>query len=349
MTTRHRRSAGWIAAVFLLVGMAGQAQADDVAGSSDHPMVGRFQGSEILFYKAAADDQAALLQAPHDYMALLARNAVADRSGPEWLQLEGKITKIRYRISSGHSSFEVMKSYAAALTGKGFKPLFACADAACFTGKLTDDYLLGQQLDPDNGVTTRYSSHARYLLAELDQSGGGGPGSEASGGPVYASILVGEDGDITTAFVEVVETAGTTIGDAGAGDAGKIAVLDSTQMAQRLNSGQGVNIYGLLFDFDSAVLKPESKPTLDQIAKLLSEQPQLRLNVVGHTDNQGSADYNLDLSRRRAAAVVEALTATYGVAGERLSPLGEGFNQPIASNDTDEGRAKNRRVELVAQ
>jgi outer membrane protein OmpA-like peptidoglycan-associated protein len=120
-------------------------------------------------------------------------------------------------------------------------------------------------------------------------------------------------------------------------------------MAQTLSTGQGVNIYGLLFDTDSAALKPESKPTLDQIAKLLADQPQLKLNVIGHTDNQGTAAYNLDLSRRRAQAVVAALTGGYGITPDRLAPSGQGFNQPVASNDTEDGRAKNRRVELIAQ
>ena len=77
--------------------------------------------------------------------------------------------------------------------------------------------------------------------------------------------------------------------------------------------------------------------------------PELKVKIVGHTDNKGTADYNLDLSSRRAANVVAALTGSYGVAADRLSSEGAGLTQPIASNDTEEGRAKNRRVELVPQ
>jgi outer membrane protein OmpA-like peptidoglycan-associated protein len=69
--------------------------------------------------------------------------------------------------------------------------------------------------------------------------------------------------------------------------------------------------------------------------------------VVGHTDNQGKPDYNLDLSRRRAAAVVRELTLKYGIAADRLSSFGCGFYSPVASNETEDGKAKNRRVELV--
>jgi OmpA family len=104
-----------------------------------------------------------------------------------------------------------------------------------------------------------------------------------------------------------------------------------------------------LFDFDKDVIKPESKPTLDEIAALLNGKPDLKVKIVGHTDNQGMADYNLNLSKRRAASVVAALTGPYGIAADLLTSEGMGASQPVDTNDTDAGRAKNRRVELVAQ
>nr|WP_244635964.1 OmpA family protein [Chthonobacter albigriseus] len=108
-----------------------------------------------------------------------------------------------------------------------------------------------------------------------------------------------------------------------------------------------ISLYGILFDFDKATLKDESKPTLDEIAKLLTEDPDLELLVVGHTDSEGSFDYNLDLSNRRAAAVAAALVETYGIPQARLSSFGCSFAAPVASNADEAGRAKNRRVELV--
>jgi outer membrane protein OmpA-like peptidoglycan-associated protein len=86
---------------------------------------------------------------------------------------------------------------------------------------------------------------------------------------------------------------------------------------------------------------------LTEIAKLLEQDPKLKLYVVGHTDNQGTLDMNMDLSRQRADAVVKVLTTKYSVAAARLHTLGDGPSAPVASNDTEEGRAKNRRVELV--
>jgi outer membrane protein OmpA-like peptidoglycan-associated protein len=124
---------------------------------------------------------------------------------------------------------------------------------------------------------------------------------------------------------------------------------NAESMARDLLTTGRTAIYGIYFDFDRADIKPESEPTLSEIARLLREQPDLRLHVVGHTDNIGQLDYNMDLSRRRAVAVVEALASTHAVAGERLRAAGVGPLAPAAPNTTEEGRARNRRVELVAQ
>jgi OOP family OmpA-OmpF porin len=109
-----------------------------------------------------------------------------------------------------------------------------------------------------------------------------------------------------------------------------------------------VEVPGIYFDFNKADLKPESKPALGELTKLLKANPSLRVWVVGHTDNVGSVEFNLTLSKARAAAVVTALSAA-GIAPARLAPFGNGPYAPVATNTTDDGRAKNRRVELVAQ
>jgi OmpA-OmpF porin, OOP family len=109
-----------------------------------------------------------------------------------------------------------------------------------------------------------------------------------------------------------------------------------------------VEVPGIFFDFNKSDLKPESKPALDELVKLLQANPSLRVWVVGHTDNVGSADTNMTLSKARSAAVIAALTAA-GIAPARLAPFGNGPYAPVATNATEEGRAKNRRVELVAQ
>ena len=105
-------------------------------------------------------------------------------------------------------------------------------------------------------------------------------------------------------------------------------------------------IYGITFDHDSAVIRAESEATLDEMAKLLKGSQALSVFIVGHTDNTGTFDYNLNLSRRRAAAVVEALV-TRGIPRSRLGSHGVGPLAPVETNETDEGRGRNRRVEMV--
>ncbi|MEM6328077.1 MAG: OmpA family protein [Bacteroidota bacterium] len=104
---------------------------------------------------------------------------------------------------------------------------------------------------------------------------------------------------------------------------------------------------GVFFDTASATLKSESFSVIQEIASMMEEHPELRLRVEGHTDNEGDPAANLTLSQRRAAAVTTMLTGL-GVAADRLESAGMGQTQPIASNDTAEGRAQNRRVELVS-
>jgi outer membrane protein OmpA-like peptidoglycan-associated protein len=127
------------------------------------------------------------------------------------------------------------------------------------------------------------------------------------------------------------------VGDAGAQD-----------LAKQLDQDCHVALYGINFDFNKATLRPDSDPTLEKVLTLLQARPDLKLEVQGHTDNVGSDDYNLKLSDARAASVVTWLVSK-GIAADRLTAHGYGMRQPIADNGSDEGRAKNRRVELKKQ
>jgi outer membrane protein OmpA-like peptidoglycan-associated protein len=137
-------------------------------------------------------------------------------------------------------------------------------------------------------------------------------------------------------------------------------ILIETQLTQdvvanaaALSSGLAATghtvVKGILFDTGKADVKPESAPALGEVAKMLRENAAFKVYVVGHTDNVGGLAANLDLSRRRAAAVVQVLTAQYGVPADRFSAFGAGPYSPLASNDSEDGRALNRRVELVKQ
>lgn len=126
-------------------------------------------------------------------------------------------------------------------------------------------------------------------------------------------------------------------------------VADATSMSNSINQTGKVAVYGIYFDTGKSVLKPESQPALIEIGRLMKADPSLKLYVVGHTDNVGAYDSNMKLSMDRATAVVNALVTQQSVAAAKLKACGDGPTAPVASNDTEEGKAKNRRVELVKQ
>ncbi|HEV7463729.1 MAG TPA: OmpA family protein [Methyloceanibacter sp.] len=304
-----------------------------MAGSSDHPLVGRYEGSEIVAYKVTEFDEVTIIEAPFDYTKI--------PGGEGFKTLEGKSFLIYYTLPQGRSTLEVMRNYEEALKAKGFSIVFTCATdkGTCFTsGQDEGATYLGEAVGDPNSIPKMVDDYVqnwfgkgRYLLGKLDRPEGA----------VYVALYLGEADRGNVAVVRVIETKEM--------ETGKIQFVKASEMEQAIADTGKIALYGIQFDFDKDVVKPESKPTLDEIAKLLQAKPELKLKIVGHTDNKGTPEYNLDLSSRRAANVVAALTASYGIAADRLTSEGAGLTQPIASNDTEQGRAKNRRVELVAQ
>lgn len=129
----------------------------------------------------------------------------------------------------------------------------------------------------------------------------------------------------------------------------KIDFPMAARVEQELSEQRSVDVYGIYFSFGSAAIRTESEPTLTAIAEALRRQPDWRLRIDGHTDGIGSEERNLELSRQRSAAVREALISRFGITSDRLSAAGRGESSPKSSNETPEGRAQNRRVELTRQ
>lgn len=228
--------------------------------------------------------------------------------------VEGKFTNFGYGKPPGRSTLEVFRNYEGALKAAGFQALFSCRGEAC--GPQTGLQPLGFVPYDDGG----------YIAAKL-------PRAE---GDVYVAMNVMPN---ETRFV-VIETKPMETG---------LVKISADALNKDIGSVGHVAVYDILFDTGSADIKPESAGALTEIARLLTQSPKLSLHVVGHTDNVGALTANLDLSRRRAQSVVTALTTTHKVAATRLRADGVGPLAPVASNDTDAGRAKNRRVELVKQ
>jgi outer membrane protein OmpA-like peptidoglycan-associated protein len=128
----------------------------------------------------------------------------------------------------------------------------------------------------------------------------------------------------------------------------RMETVKASAVSDSLGREGRIALYAIQFDTAKADIKPESQPQLAELVSFLQGNPSVKALIVGHTDNQGALDYNIDLSKRRAQAVVAALSSA-GVAPARLVAQGVGMAAPLATNDSDEGRAKNRRVELVKQ
>lgn len=129
----------------------------------------------------------------------------------------------------------------------------------------------------------------------------------------------------------------------------QVVAADASKLSGEIKEKGRVAVYGIYFDTDKAEIKSESEAALKEIAKMIKANPKKKYYLVGHTDNAGAFDHNLKLSKDRADAVVKELVGKYSVPASSLTAFGAGPTSPIDSNITEEGRAKNRRVELVEQ
>jgi outer membrane protein OmpA-like peptidoglycan-associated protein len=311
--------------ILLMVLFATGARAGDVAGSADHQLVPRYEGSEIVHYDSQEFTDYPLLVAKATKYGGVEKNADAT------LPLVGRVTRISYRAPADRSVLEVFRNYENALKAAGFEPVFTCAKEACggrnFNNALAEGALYS--------LFGEYQAEQRYLAARLTRPEG----------DVYAAVYAvmnkaggGPNMNRTMVQLDVVELQPMEE---------KMVVLDAGALQSEIATEGRVAVYGILFDFDKADIRPDSRPQLDEIAAFLTDNPQLKVLIVGHTDAKGALDYNRDLSLQRAKAVVAALTSDYGIAADRLTAVGVGMAAPVATNRTEEGRAKNRRVELV--
>lgn len=313
----HARITPFLAVLTVLaLSISGAATAKDIKGSKDHPLVSRYEGAAITRYKQDKFDEYTLVTGKFN-----------GREMGDHQKLEGKITSIVYEIDKSRTTLEVYKNYEAALTGAGFEILYSCSDKEC--GGYDFSYGI------HGGILGGSPDRQRYLAAKLS----------SPEGTAYVSLYIKKAYEIGGPMKDTVY-ASLQVVEAAAMETDKVKV-DADAIGKGLDSEGHIAIYGIYFDSGSDKLKPESDEALGEIAKLMKARPDLGLLVVGHTDNQGKLDYNMDLSNRRAAAVAKALTEKHGVEAARLTPAGVGFLAPVASNRGDAGRALNRRVELV--
>lgn len=305
------------------------AVAADLPGSKDPAFLKRYEGSEIV-YSATR---------PYDRYKV----AVLDKTSSsnwKWSDIEGQISRLAYREPPGHTVLELMRNYEQALKDAGFTlsteldkgtgdvnfAWYFWLQNNAFTGQpvygfLKADGYLAAKATKDNQDITVAIFFAQYSGKRTVEQF-----KPSDFEPEQIAVVV----DVVTA--KAVEI--------------KMVEVKAADMADALATKGSIDLYGIYFDVDKAEIKAESSKTLDEVASLLKIDRSLKLEISGHTDNTGDKTHNMQLSEARAKAVVDVLVKKYNIDPARLQAKGYGDTQPIADNNTTEGKAKNRRVEL---
>lgn len=311
------------------------AQAEDAKDCKDSAGIKRFEGSKIVLCDNRKFEEYSFATGRLIDSEDFTRKYFATK-----LDVEGRAEKNLYVVPKGPSEAEVFRNYEDLLAALGFKPMFKAKGDEAGSGLESH---LAKSFKDIGSLMSFHEENQRFGTFMKDEGGA----------QTYVTIFVrtGEPGSHPEEpIIEVSE--GEVLVRVDAIYAGKMkdqmVLVSASDMEKAIEQSGRINLYGILFDFNKSAIKPESRSALDEIGKFLKENPERKLRVIGHTDGVGGADSNLKLSQARATAVVKDLVAKYGVAAGRLKAEGAGMTAPIASNDTEEGRAKNRRVELVA-
>jgi OmpA-OmpF porin, OOP family len=344
----------------LAVGAHSAALADasiptkDIAGAKDDPSIKRYEGSFIVSYQREAFTDFKVPLSPLEPTDR--RDGMNNRLHlpKKEAELEGAKTRLAYLIPAERSPLEVLRNYEDVVKAAGGQILFSCKGDTCggdpnrsTSGGGGDSSLMMYFLVEKDLKDASFSNGACAQTSKIDDQRFFTARIPQSSGDTYVTVhtykVRNENyckafNDRTIALVHILEPKGREQ---------KMVVVKADEMARTIESTGRIALYGIFFDTDKTDLKSESTPTLTEISQMMKTNPKLAILVVGHTDKQGAYEYNIDLSRRRADAVVKALAENYGVDAKRMRGAGVGMLAPAATNDTDEGRAKNRRVEIV--
>jgi OOP family OmpA-OmpF porin len=328
----------------------------DKPGAKDPAALGRYEGSLIVEYQGGAFDAirlpASVLERADPERRTSSNNAVFQAQ--KNLDAEGRLARVAYLQPAGRSALEVLRNYEDVIKAKGGEIAYECkgddcgGEATSGAGHGGGDVGLIDILFPAERIDADAFSNAACAVnsGRADQHYAVGRfGSDGAQTTVAVLTYAARDDLYCKAFNE--HTIAIVIVVEAKSREQKMVTVSASELGGAINGSGRIALYGLLFDVDKAQLQPASTAQLEQIGHLLKNDDALELIVVGHTDNQGSVAHNLELSKRRADAVVAALTANYGIAAHRLVAQGMGNAAPVASNDSEDGRARNRRVELV--
>jgi OOP family OmpA-OmpF porin len=318
----------------------------DVTGGVDSPVLFRYSGSWMVAYDHKGFDETEIPTA---------ETKIENEKFVPSQKIQGEITRFVYLAPVGRSVLEVHTNYAEAIEKAGFQKLFSCEKETCSLGNdsISSYYVdYSETMKQIDSFGNRRSLGFNFLnYHSTDNLRYGLYKKVDNGHETYLTIMTHPFSGVSEGETQLFNRTGTFIEiiQPKPMQTGMVEQVDAAKMQQSIAATGHISLYGIYFDTDKSEVKPESKTALDQIAELLSKNPELKLYVVGHTDSQGQLAHNQDLSKRRAEAIVASLTSTYKIAPARLQAVGLASYAPAASNKTEEGRQKNRRVELVAQ
>jgi len=324
-----------LAATFIacMLAMPAAALGQDVEGAQEHPMIQRYPGQDIAW------------QVIENYMpyAIAVGPVTGYRQIDDWIQTEGRVTRTFYALDGADRTYsEVYSNYLDALTAQDFDIIAQGVSAD----------RRGAAVGSTNWIGVAYGANpvnapgepVATLFAGTATSGGAGSivaRKERAAGTAYVVITVEQHSEsYIGTLIDIIEEAPLETG---------LVVVDAEAIGADMVEYGRVVLDGLVFGFDSAELLAESDAALGEIAAYLNAHPNQRFFVVGHTDGVGAFSYNFSLSGDRARAVIDALVEQYGIDRERLEPHGVGPLAPLFSNESEAGRDRNRRVELVQQ
>lgn len=255
-------------------------------------------------------------------------------------KVEGVMRRQFAAVPEGVSPYEVIKNYEKAILARGGTVFHLSRNAHSYTDKETgkkidfmEDYFANGRVG-GRGLSNMKQWAYANLPAEAEDYVAGKVSTPQ--GDVFISVAAAVFSNTTyyslvTVLAEAMDLDNVTL----------------TLINEKIDQTGRIAIYDVFFDSGTAELKKESAAALQVIADYLNENPDNSFLMVGHTDSTGSFDANMKLSMDRARAVIQGLDANHGISADQIKPVGVGPACPRMSNDTDKGRAKNRRVELV--
>jgi len=315
------------------------ASAQDLPGAKDNPLLKRFAGSTIVGYDFKRFDEYLVPTGTYKGYDTTSRK----RSWTSSVPVEGALTRLWYESAGDTSTAELIRNYQNEVQAAGGVTLYDSGRDENF--KSRSCFLCPYSW---NEIKTSRSTYT-FSAAEVATARLASFRIPRPQGDLYVVVEAVQWAKDSKDYKAVKGAyAAVDIIEVGAMKQNMVTV-SAGEMSKAIAATGRVALYGILFDTAKADIKPDSKPALDEIAKLLKAEPALKLRVVGHTDNQGTLESNIALSKRRAEAVNAALASQYAIAANRLAAYGVADLAPVASNAAEDGRAKNRRVELVPQ